>query len=394
MRLDAIINSKRVIELHLEGYRSKDISKKLNMRYDTVRRYVKEYILESNITPSTENEVRSYNEITSNMRVKKVIAGHHNMYVKRTLEDGTVETITKPATSTKFVFEKKDNVFDEELFLKKLKKIEPFDVSTIDLGVTNHENDDIMAVVCLFDAHMDKVSIEEETGENNTFEANKSRYYRLAKQAIDEALKISNSIVLPLGNDLFNHDMTRSTTGGTPQDSSGIRNEYLFEIIHACIDIILYIAKHKGVKVTVPVIRGNHDENSCFILQEALKIKFCNYENVTIMDTAKRYYADIFWGDNAIVFCHGDKQKPDKFMHNYACEFGKPQNVRSISIFAGHLHRESVVSSHHMRYYTLRSVSCTDKWHEHSGYKSPKTAYVKCFHKDKLDVFRTFEFTE
>ncbi len=391
-RVDKRRNIDRVKQCYLDGMnRAKAISKHLGMRYNTVCKHMRTVMSELKVQPVNEYDTRLVHSIGSKMGVSKITTKHYNQYNKVIKEDGTVETITVPAQSVSMTFNDRGGINEDEL-IRRLSRMKPAVQITSDVDIDINK-DDIIAIVALFDAHMDKVSLLEEVGEANNFNTNSKRFMDFGMNMVKRAVDNANTIMIPLGNDLFNHDGLRGTTAGTPQDSDGIRNEFMIRIVEKCIELINY-ALSFGVKVIVPVVKGNHDANSCYILQEYLKIYYRNNELVEVMDSAKRSYVQYGWGKTLIVFVHGDGMKVNDFMDYHAHNDKEHSKYDSIQIYGGHFHKESVVSKYNTTYTTLRSVSCTDKWHNSKGYVSPKSAYCICFKKDMIDEFCKYKITE
>jgi len=392
-RVDKRRNIDRVKKCYLDGMnRAKAISKHLGMRYSTVCKHMRTVMSELRVQPANEYDTRLVHSIGSKMGVSKITTKHYNQYNKVIKEDGTVETTTVPAQSVAMTFNSRGGVSEDEL-LSRLARIKP----AIQIPCTNNalsdNKDDIVAIVALFDAHMDKRCISQEVGVDSDFKSNSECFIRLGRNMIDRAVQNANTLIIPLGNDLFNHDGLRSTTAGTAQDSDGLRNEFMIEIIKKCIELINY-ALSFGVKIIIPVVKGNHDANTCYILQEYLRIYYRNNELVEVMHGAKRSYVQYGWGSTLIVFVHGDCMTPNNFMDYHAHNDEEHSKYKSIQIYGGHFHKESVISKYNSTYTTLRSVSCTDKWHDSKGYKSPKSAYCICFKKDMVDEFCKYKITE
>ena len=391
-RIDKRRNIDRVKKCYLDGMnRAKAISKHLGMRYSTVCKHMRTVMSELRVQPANEYDTRLVHSIGSKMGVSKITTKHYNHNNKVIKEDGTVETITVPAQSVAMTFKKRGGIDEDEL-IRRLGRIKPAVQITSDVDI-DIKKDDIIAMVALFDAHMDKRCISQEVGVDSDFKSNSECFIRLGRNMIDRAVQNANTLIIPLGNDLFNHDGLRSTTAGTAQDSDGLRNEFMIEIIKKCIELINY-ALSFGVKIIIPVVKGNHDANTCYILQEYLRIYYRNNELVEVMHGAKRSYVQYGWGSTLIVFVHGDCMTPNNFMDYHAHNDEEHSKYKSIQIYGGHFHKESVISKYNSTYTTLRSVSCTDKWHDSKGYKSPKSAYCICFKKDMVDEFCKYKITE
>ena len=232
------------------------------------------------------------------------------------------------------------------------------------------------AVVNIYDAHLDKRDI---------------RYKNRGGEQVDvltqeitngfikllEALLVNNptTFVLPIGNDLFTTNGFMNTTKrGTPQDPT-VPHEYTFKKGLSLIRKIIDTLTQYG-EVYVPVIKGNHDEDSTYYLGTCLEVLYENNENVTIENSRKdrKYFQ---YEDNLLGFAHGDKLKNaiDKLPLTMATENPKVWGDTKYRVFfCGDLHHKQEFKFLRTKDYAgcevkyLRSVSITDMWHDENGF--------------------------
>lgn len=139
----------------------------------------------------------------------------------------------------------------------------------------------------LFDLHVGKMSWSAETGSdydsNIAYEDARATLTDLLGQA---AIYPLEEIMLPLGNDFFHSDtLAGATTAGTRMDVD-TRFQLMFRrgrglaswMIAQCADI---------APVYVPIIPGNHDEQTAFLLGEVLAAEFAHDPRVTIDNSPK-----------------------------------------------------------------------------------------------------------
>jgi hypothetical protein len=239
-----------------------------------------------------------------------------------------------------------------------------------------------VAIINVFDAHIDKVCRAIETGEESTIEDNCNRF----REAVDYLLQNIGSpelIIFPVGNDFFNVNDCRGTTKkGTPQETTTNfidAFEIGLSLISECIDKIATIAP-----VYVPIIAGNHAEDLENILGVALKVLYSKTDTVDIEATRiERKYKQ--YGQNLFMFSHGDKAKNKINAIPAIMAVEKPDlwaaTTQRFAIY-GDIHHEQTHELNGVTAMFLRSMSAQDKWHHAQGYVgSKKTAYAFIFSK-------------
>lgn len=393
-RPDALRTYGAVRKMYEEGVTNGlTISSRLKINKNTVYRAIKRILHENNKQPENDLEMRSVHSIGSKYKNTKVSVCHYDAYTKKIDKDGVQTTEITPAKSVRYTYTKDNGSFDLDAVLRHMKKIKPLDWNKKEDSMVSKANDGLVSVVCLFDAHIDKQHKDHNTASSNTFNDNKKRFMSVGMRLIDRASKYSNHIILPFGSDLFNHDGKNTTTAGTPQDSFGRDREHFMDIVQCCVDLTYYAINCGFKKVQIPVIRGNHDGDNCFLLEQFLRVYFKNVDNCTVLETSRLPFFGIKWGVNKIVFTHGDYMSPSKFLHFYNATERKDDD-KGISVFGGHVHKEQTISDYSATYYTLRSLSCTDAWHYSKGYVSPKSGYCFIFDKAQIDALEQFKITE
>ena len=198
--------------------------------------------------------------------------------------------------------------FDESLVIQKtLERLGNFVIPTIPF--TNPEQGEI-AVLSLYDAHLDKLPCRSVNGTIATVEDNISSFMAGASKLIARASerKVSH-IILPIGNDLYHTDnFSSATTKGTPleyytsaEDAYALINDAVIKLIAAAAQI---------APVTVVIVPSNHDNTKVKMLGYWLDRLFSNTHHVSVVNEAtQRQY--ILAGKNLFMFAHGDKEKPE-----------------------------------------------------------------------------------
>jgi hypothetical protein len=250
-----------------------------------------------------------------------------------------------------------------------------------------------IAIINIFDAHIDKIAFASEVDKESTVESNLSRFMdtfiKLALYAKQQQPKL---ILFPIGSDFWQvNDSNLTTKSGTPmQGSVHTDTKKMFRVgirlLRNCIDYLRTIAP-----VHIIPIKGNHDEDRVFYLTECIKMAYENVSNITIEDTSNQrvYYRYNSW---LFGFAHGDKEKkrisdlPSIMSVERRADWSE---IKQGIFFLGDIHHEKHISGYknqdfrgvHVKF--LRAVSTTDKWHHDNGYIGiPKTGYVYIYDEE------------
>ena len=247
------------------------------------------------------------------------------------------------------------------------------------------------AIINLYDAHLDKISLRGETGENITMQDNIDRYVKGFDTLLTSVLTHDpETIIFPVGNDLFHaNDMTGRTKRGTQIQYLCSSEEAYEEICKVTVDCIVKLAQ-TGAKIVIPFVKGNHDEDNVTILGFWLRQLFADNKQIGFLPgRLQRNY--IQYGANLFGFAHGDKEKSKisdlpLLMAQEVPDLWAATKYRKF--LCGDLHHEfeyKFLSSKDrpgVQVAFLRSVGGSDKWHvDHGWIGIPKTAYAEIWDK-------------
>jgi hypothetical protein len=196
-----------------------------------------------------------------------------------------------------------------------------------------------------------------------------------------EGLNIER-FILPIGNDGMNSEgMRMSTTKGTPQqDNAGWKDTFTgyWKLMVKAIDYLKIIAP-----VHVIVISGNHDFERMFYAGDVISGWFRNDLNVTVDNNydSRKYYE---YGENMIMFTHGDKEKPADMPLIMATEqpemFARTSNRE---VHCGHIHKEMVNEYRGIKVRFIPSICPNDEWHKQMGYEAKRTGQAYIWNKSR-----------
>ena len=209
------------------------------------------------------------------------------------------------------------------------------------------------------------------------------QYMMIVEELVRKAEGLDiEKFILPIGNDGMNSEgMRRTTTKGTPQEENAGWKETFrgyWQLMTTAIDYL----KEKA-PVDVIVVSGNHDYERMFYAGDVIAGWYRNDANVTVDNTSgsRKYYE---YGQNMIMFTHGDKEKPADMPLIMATE--KPEMFARTShreVHCGHLHKEMVNEYRGIKVRFIPSICPNDEWHKQMGYEAKRTGQAYIWSKFK-----------
>lgn len=223
--------------------------------------------------------------------------------------------------------------------------------------------------VAIYDAHFGKLAWGRETGYGNYD-------LKIAEREFDRALETIiartssfqfDEIVFVLGNDVLNSDTrANTTTAGTPQDTDG-RYYKAFGVVRQVATRAIERLRQMA-PVRVPMVGGNHDNQSVWHLGDSLQCLYHRDDDV-IIDNAPRPRKYHQYGDVMLMWTHGDKGKRKDYPHIMASEEPAMWGATKYrEIHLGHRHMDAVESFPGVQMRTIRALTETDFWHSDNGY--------------------------
>ena len=209
------------------------------------------------------------------------------------------------------------------------------------------------------------------------------QYMMVVQELVEKASGLDiERFVLPIGNDGMNSEgMRRTTTKGTPQEeSAGWKDTFrgYWQLITTAVNYL----KEKA-PVDIIVVSGNHDYERMFYAGDVLAGWYRNDANVTVDNTysSRKYYE---YGQNMLMFTHGDKEKPADMPLIMATE--NPEMFARTShreVHCGHLHKEMVNEYRGIKVRFIPSICPNDEWHKQMGYEAKRTGQAYIWNKHK-----------
>lgn len=281
------------------------------------------------------------------------------------------------------------------------KHIEPSlidPISILDIEDTWFNSNAKLAVVNLYDAHLDKLPVKSTCGVESTLEQNVEVFLRTVDRICVELVKNNvDEIVFPVGNDLFHtNGFNSQTKKGTQIEYYGSPEDNYYVVCDAITEAVTRLAVVAKNKVKVIMVKGNHDEDKITVLGYWLERMFKG-TNVEV-DFLRKQRKYIKFGENLIGFAHGDKEKSKiaqlpLIMATEAKELWGTTTHRKM--YLGDLHHGfeyqflKAKDQPGVEVEYLRSVGTTDTWHEDFGWIGvPKTAYLQIFDINEGEILR------
>jgi hypothetical protein len=312
---------------------------------------------------------------TEDWYVERWKVGKHQGFIKNANKE--VET-TPMLWSIKATFVRNKNVkqakqiisvlFEE---MKKHSQVVPkFTYPTL-----SKKENGLLLEIAPFDIHFNSLCWAGDAGEDYDSKIAQERYDAAINDLIARATaahKISR-ILLPIGNDLFNADSNLNmTTKGTPQITDSRHQKVFRKVFDMKISSINKMSSIAPVDVIV--VPGNHDQETCFYLGMCLEVYYHNNPNVTVDNSSmlRKYYE---YGQNMLMFTHGDKEKLTELANIMAVE--KPEiwaRTKYREAHTGHRHQTrsygaiDVDEKYGVRTRILPSLCGTNRWHYENGY--------------------------
>jgi hypothetical protein len=230
-----------------------------------------------------------------------------------------------------------------------------------------------LLVVDPSDIHIGKLSVKSETGEDyNTYIA-VNRVAEGVRSIISKSSGFNiDKIMYVIGNDILHIDTPkRTTTSGTPQDTTGMWHEnfQVAKSLHiAVIEMLMQVAD-----VYVQYDPSNHDYMSGYFLADTISSWFSKSEHVTF-NTSISHRKYFRYHNNLIGTTHGDGAKEGDLPLLMAHETGSDwSECKHKYIYTHHIHHKKSKDYMGVTIESMRSPSGPDSWHHRNGYlHSPK----------------------
>ncbi len=238
-----------------------------------------------------------------------------------------------------------------------------------------------LMIVDIADLHIGKFAYTQATGEiyNEQIAVNRALD---GMRALESAVFGQNieQILFIGGNDILHTDNGRTTTRGTPQDTSGtwftnmLKAQKLYTVL---LDKLTRLAPVHYMHTV-----SNHDKFSGVSLSLIMQAQYSKNKDITfdVSPAPRKYYK---YGRHLIGQTHGDGPKPAKLaqlMPQEAADHWAANQVRYF--YRHHIHSKEVQTFPACVVESVYSPSASDDWHREQGYISRAAMEVFIHQRD------------
>lgn len=254
-----------------------------------------------------------------------------------------------------------------------------------------HVMEDLCTVYPLMDVHLGMLADSEETGSDDYNLKRALADMRLAFSKVLALTPQSAEAVLVVGGDFFHtNDQTNQTPAHRHQLDADTRYWKILDAGVAMLKEVIDTLAMRHQRLTVRVLRGNHDPESHMVLTFALAERYRLSSHIQIEKSPR----DLFmkqWGRCAI-FCHHGDRAPAERLALYVsdvCPFWSETKHRHC--FVGHTHRDHAKDVGPLRWESLRAFTAPDAYAAGMGYSGRRALQAMTFHMLDGLVLRAFD---
>jgi len=251
-----------------------------------------------------------------------------------------------------------------------------------------HQNDKLLTLYPLGDAHVGMFASKEESGEDYNCQIAADTITSGFNSLVASAPNSKYCLIANVGDWLHTDNSTNQTRrSGNILDVDG-RWSSIFKtgvlILRSCINKAL--EKHEYVKVVNAI--GNHDDDSAYALSLVLSAYFDNNPRVEIEDTHKIHKYHKFGNTLFGITHHGSRKIDDLPMvmaTDQPKEWGDTLYRHWIT---GHIHHKTVQEYRGCVVESFRSISPNDAWSTGAGFRSGRDMQLVVFHSEYGETAR------
>jgi hypothetical protein len=250
---------------------------------------------------------------------------------------------------------------------------------------------DLLTVYPLMDVHFGMLAWGKETGADDYDMPHATNDMRHAFAKIAALTPPSAEAVLIVGGDFFHADDNRAETP-TSKHKLDVDSRQ-FRVLDAGVALIAEVVERllgKHGRVTIRVLRGNHDEHAHMVLTFALAERYRAEPRIEVEKTPR----DLFmrqWGRTLIAAHHGDRAKPERLTLYLSdvCPFWSATRHRYC--LTGHIHHDSAKDVGPLRWESLRAFAPPDAYAAGMGFASRRALQALTFHNVDGLVLRAID---
>jgi len=261
------------------------------------------------------------------------------------------------------------------------------------------DTEDLLFELDIFDAHVGMYADEKETKDADyNCDVAAARMVQAAEGLAARARR-PGKCVLVFGGDMMHSDNRSNQTeaSGHVLDVDTRYHRVVEYLIRACRDVV-QVAASIAAEVEIVVLEGNHSWHSEVWLSRVLDAYYSQCPNIKVKsDPSPRKH--MVFGDNLLLWAHGDRIAAQKWPLIIAAEFAKEWGqTKYRHLKMGHIHHKKTIapvvideqSGLVVEY--LEALCATDAWHSGAGFVgSQKGASAFEYHKTEGLTTRYFK---
>lgn len=240
-----------------------------------------------------------------------------------------------------------------------------------------HRRDDLLNFIPLFDVHLSM-----KIGSYGTAQA----VERIMTGAYDLLSRVpaASECIIVNGGD-FTHQNDDSNQTPRNKHPLPVDTDYL-ETTDIAVDVTIELieqALRKHDRVLFKAVRGNHDENTPYILRAALRQRYRDTDRVTIQTDDMDFFAHK-WGRNLLCAHHGDlKKNPKDLVLGFAARYAEMWGASvHRELHTGHQHHLKAIDMPGMLYEQHRAITPRDGYSTKNLYDAPSEMQAITYKKE------------
>lgn len=245
-----------------------------------------------------------------------------------------------------------------------------------------YTSDEFLAAYPMGDPHFGMRSWAPETGADFDLDIAERNVYAGIDRLVAVAPDCDDALIPEMG-DFFHAD---NNSNMTPRSGHVLDVDTRWQRVMQigframCYVITATLRKHK--RVTVRIVKGNHDPHSSFGLALALSAFFRNEPRVYI-DLSPRVYWYFNFGRNLIGITHGDGCKQERLPGIMAADVPELWGqTKYREFYRGHLHHDEEQEYPGCKVRTFRTLAAPDSYSAGAGYRSGRDTKLLVYHRD------------
>lgn len=228
------------------------------------------------------------------------------------------------------------------------------------------DHNELLAVYPLYDLHAGLLAYGRET-RGPDFDLDWfARDLTSAIERLNSRLPQTGHALVIIGGDaIHTNDASELTPGHKHKLDTDGRFEKIADVAIASVAHSIESIAARHARVSVVVIRGNHDEGSHLILKAALKQRYRDVDRIDFPVIHGADKSEIFWIQHGLVMIaahHGDKMKPETLAMICADQCRFWSDTRHRVILTGHRHHLRVLDMPGVTHYTMRAFAPADAY--------------------------------